>query len=493
MTTTSLTSIADELRAHLACGVLGPADVEYDQARRVWNADIDRLPAAIVRCASAQDVSAALTWCVERGVAVTVRSGGHNLAGTSVADGAVLLDTALIDHVRIDTEARTVTVGAGCRWGDVDRPASELDIAVPAGVVSHTGVAGLTLGGGFGYLARQFGATVDWVQEIEVVVADGRVLRASADTHPDLFWALKGAGHNFGVATEFVFRYVDLPGLATVRQCLYGADDRKKLIERFATWGPDAPTNVGTYVRLLRAPEYWSQVPAAHRGEPVISVATVTYGDPADEPALTAGMFEGVEPIYSSLRSIPHVTLQHATDDEFRYGVGHYWKHLFLREITPEAIDTMIEQSDAYPGRALNSSAFIAHQLMCPFEMIAGSRTPRDGSNDSTAGVGSLYSANIGADWEYPGEKAPLVAWAKAFDTAMRPYQGGTYVNFASEGGDEAVARAVYGPKYDRLVAVKREYDPTNVFARGLVDLATNEVSTTVPTQDSGTTSAGAA
>ena len=144
MTITSLTTIADELGAHLACGVLGPDDVEYDQARRVWNADIDRLPAAIVRCTSAQDVSAALTWCVERGVAVTVRSGGHNLAGTSVADGAVLLDTALIDHVRIDTQARTITVGAGCRWGDVDRPASELDIAVPAGVVSHTGVAGLT-------------------------------------------------------------------------------------------------------------------------------------------------------------------------------------------------------------------------------------------------------------------------------------------------------------------------------------------------------------
>ncbi|GAA4844548.1 FAD-binding oxidoreductase [Luteimicrobium xylanilyticum] len=475
MTTTSLTSVADELRAHLDCGVLGPDDVAYDQARRVWNADIDRLPAAIVRCTSARDVSRTLTWCVAHDLPVTVRSGGHNLAGTSVADGAVLIDTALIDHVRIDTEARTVTVGAGCRWGDVDRPASELDIAVPAGVVSHTGVAGLTLGGGFGYLARQFGATVDWVQEIEVVVADGSVLRASSDEHADLFWALKGAGHNFGVATEFVFRYVDLPGLATVRQCLYGASDRKRLIERFAQWGPDAPANVGTYVRLLRAPEYWSQIPAAHRGEPILSVATVTYGDPADEPELTAGMFADVEPIWSSVRSIPHVTLQHATDDEFRYGVAHYWKHLFLKELTPEAIDTVIEQADAYPGRALNSSAFIAHQLMCPFEMIAGSRTPRDGSNDSTAGVGSLYSANIGADWEYPGEKAPLVAWAKAFDEAMRPYQGGTYVNFASEGGDDAAARAVYGTKYDRLVQVKQRYDAANVFARGLVDLTRHE------------------
>jgi FAD/FMN-containing dehydrogenase len=475
ITSVSTSSVAAELAAARPCVVLGPEDVEYDQARRVWNADIDRLPAAIIRCTSAQDVSAALTWCVARSVPVTVRSGGHNLAGTSVADGAVLLDTALINHVQFDTDARTVTVGAGCRWGDVDRPASELDVAVPAGVVSHTGVAGLTLGGGSGYLARMFGATVDFVEEIEVVVADGRILRTSAEAYPDLFWALKGAGHNFGVATEFVFRYVDLPGEATVRQALYGADDRAMLLERFATWGLDAPRNVGTYVRLLRAPEYWSQIPAAHRGQPILSVATVTYGDPELEPELTAGMFAGVEPIWTSLRTIPHVTLQHATDDEFRYGVSHYWKHAFIQEVTPEAIALMIEHADAYPGRALNSSAFIAHQLMCPFEMIAGSRTPRDDSNDSTAGVGAPFGANIGADWEYPGEKAPLVAWAKEFDAALLPYQAGTYVNFASDAGDEAVARSVYGAKYERLVAVKREYDPGNVFARGLVDLSGEE------------------
>ncbi|GMA24122.1 hypothetical protein GCM10025864_18810 [Luteimicrobium album] len=207
------------------------------------------------------------------------------------------------------------------------------------------------------------------------------------------------------MATEFVFRYVPLPGLATVRQALFGAADRRPLLERFARWGLDAPSTVGTYVRLLRAPEYWSQVPAAHRGEPIISVATVTYGDPADEPALTEGMFEGFEPLWTSLRTIPHVTLQHSTDDEFRYGVAHYWKHTFLQDLTPEAIDTMLEHADAYPGRALNSSAFIAHQLMCPIEMIAGSRTPRDSSGDSTAGVGAPFSANIGADWEYPGRR----------------------------------------------------------------------------------------
>jgi hypothetical protein len=171
---------------------------------------------------------------------------------------------------------------------------------------------------------------------------------------------------------------------------------------------------------------------------------------------------------------MPHVTLQHATDDEFRYGVAHYWKHTFLSELTSDAIDTVISHADTYPGRALNSSAHIAHQLMCPFEMIAGSPEPRDSSNDSTAGVGALFSANIGADWEYPGEKAPLVTWARDFDRALTPYRTGSYINFASVHGDETVARSVYGDKYDRLVRVKKQYDPANVFSRGLVDLRDN-------------------
>ncbi|HEY9307676.1 MAG TPA: FAD-binding oxidoreductase [Microbacterium sp.] len=472
MTLTHATAALSELAAAVSCEVVYPDHPDYDLLRRVWNADIDRLPAAIVRCRDAQDVSDALRWCVGNEVPLTVRGGGHNLAGTAVADGAVLIDTALLDGVVFDLEAGTVTVGAGCRWGDVDRAAQPYDLAVPAGVVSHTGVAGLTLGGGFGYLARMHGATVDHVVEIEVVVADGRILTANAEENPDLFWALKGAGHNFGIATRFTFRTVPLPGLATVRQALFPASDRTAIMRHFREWGLDAPGNIGTYLRLLRAPEYWSQIPAEHRGQPILSLATVFYGDPADEPAATAGMFALGTPIYESLRTMPHVTLQHATDDEFRYGISHYWKHLFLQDFSDAAIDTVIEMSDAYTGRALNSSAHIAHQVMCPFEIIAGRRTPRDSSNDSTAGVGAPFGANIGADWEYPGEKAPLVAWAKRFDEALAPYKAGTYINFTSVAGDEAVARAVYGGKYERLVAVKRAYDPANVFSRGLVDLS---------------------
>jgi FAD/FMN-containing dehydrogenase len=452
--------------------VIAPGDTGYDLLRRVWNADIDRYPAAIVRCETAQDVAAALRWCTARSLPLTVRGGGHNVAGTAVADSAVLIDTALLNEVTFSDGGARVTVGAGCRWGDVDRAAADLGVAVPAGVVSHTGVAGLTLGGGSGYLARLYGATVDYVEEIEVVTAAGEIITASATSHPDLFWAMKGAGHNYGIATRFVFRTVPIPGLVTVRQAVYGAADRGRLLRFFRDWGPAAPGNMGTYVRLLRAPEYWSQLPAAHRGQPVISVATIYYGDPAAEPAATAPMFAQAAPVYESLRTIPHVTLQHATDDEFRYGVAHYWKHTFFPELNDDVIETILRFSDGYPGRSLNSSAFIAHQLLCPMEIIAGSLQPRDDSNDATAGVGAKFSANIGADWEYPGEKLPLVAWAKEFDAALEPYREGTYVNFTSVAGDEEAARAVYGDKYERLADVKRRYDPGNVFSRGLVDLS---------------------
>lgn len=455
----------------VTCEVVHPGESGYETLRRVWNADIDQHPIAIVRCTGAADAAAALKWCVDSGVPVTVRGGGHNLAGTAVADGSVLIDTGLMRKVTINTQTHTLTVGGGCRWGDVDRAAEPYNVALPAGVVSHTGVAGLTLGGGVGYLSRMFGSTVDFLREVEMITADGVVRRISAENEPDLFWALKGAGHNFGIATEFVFDYVDLPGLATVRLALYPAEDRKDILRLFRDRGPSMPDNVGTYVRLYRSPDYWSQLPREHRGKPIISVATVTYGNPAEEPALSAPLFEVGSPIYESVRTIPHVTLQHATDDEFRYGISHYWRHMAFRELPDEIFDTVLRFVDAYPGRSLNSSSFITHQTMCPFELIAGKLTPRDHSNDSTTGIHSHWAGNIGADWEYADERPELVAWVKSFASAISEWENGTYINFTSERSDAGGSRKIYGSKYDRLVEVKTKYDPTNVFAHGLVDL----------------------
>ncbi|MEP6843866.1 MAG: FAD-binding oxidoreductase [Pseudolysinimonas sp.] len=465
----------ENLRGAVECDVVLPGEAGYESLRRVWNADVDQHPIAIVRCATASDAAAALRWCVERDVSITVRGGGHNLAGTAVADGSVLIDTGLMRTVKVDTEAGTLTVGGGCRWGDVDRAAEPFNVALPAGVVSHTGVAGLTLGGGIGYLSRLFGATVDHLQEVEIVTADGEIRRVNDENEPELFWALKGAGHNFGIATEFVFRYVKLPGLATVRLALFPADRRKEILQQFRDLGPAMPDSVTTYVRLYRCPPYWSQLPAAHRGQPIISVATVTYSDPAAEEELTAPIFDHGEPLYTTVRTIPHVTLQHATDDEFRYGLRHYWRHLAFGELPDELIDTAIKYADEYPGRSLNSSSFITHQVMCPFELIAGKLTPREHSNNSTSGIHSRWAGNIGADWEYPDERPELVSWVKRFSHAVEPWENGSYVNFTSEHSDAVGGRAIYGEKYDRLVQVKLQYDPRNVFAHGLIDLENDE------------------
>lgn len=460
-----------DLVASLDCEVILPGQPGYETHRRVWNADIDQRPTAIVRVRGAADAAAALEWCRDHRLDVTVRGGGHNLAGTAVADDRVLIDTGLLRDVTVDTESRTLTVGAGCRWGDVDRAAEPYDVALPAGVVSHTGVAGLTLGGGMGYLSRLFGATVSFLREVELVTADGEIRRVNADTEPDLFWALKGAGHNFGIATQFVFSYVDLPGLATIRLRLFAGEDRMALLQRFRDLGPGMPDRVGTYLRLYRAPEYWTQLSREHRGTPILSLATVTYGDPVEEPELTAPMFEGFTPIYESVRSMPHVSLQHTTDDEFRYGVSHYWRHVAFGELPDELFERALRHVDAYPGRSLNSSAHIAHQVMCPFELIAGKLEPRDHSNDSTSGIHSRWAGNIGADWEYPDERADLVKWVKSFGADVEEWENGTYINFTSEHEDTSGARAVYGDKYDRLVEIKRRYDPDNVFDHGLVEL----------------------
>jgi hypothetical protein len=462
------------LRGALSSEVILPGEPGYELARRVWNADVDRRPAAIVRCLNAEEVSAALTWCVGRGIEVTVRGGGHNVAGTAVIDGAVMLDVSPMRDVIFDTEAGTVTVGAGCQWGEVDRLGADLGVAVPAGAVSHTGVAGLTLGGGLGYLSRMFGLTVDHFVGATVVVADGRILQVSEREHPDLFWALRGAGHNYGVVTSFTFRYVSLPGPATIRLALYGASDRARLLRYFRDWAVAAPNNVTAYARLYTCPPYWPQVPTEHRGTPVLSVATVHYGDPEAEADITAPMFAQAEPVYTSLRTVSHAELQHACDDEFRYGIRHYWKHVYLESFSDEVIDMAIDWTDRYPGRPLQAYSSIAHQVMCPFEISVGGGALKNRNATATAASSpSLpFGANIAADFEFAQEKPALVEWVKGFADALIPYQGGTYINFTSVQGDQEIAQQVYGDKYDRLVAVKRRYDPKNVFHRGLVDLA---------------------
>ena len=471
--TSTASARLDSLGSLVSQPLVLPNDRGYDVARRVWNADVDRRPAAIVRCATAHDVSQALRWCLDNGFDITVRGGGHNLAGTAVMDGAVMLDMGPMTQVQFHEDSRLVTVGGGCRWGEVDRPAADRGVVVPAGVVSHTGVAGLTLGGGAGYLSRLLGATADYLVSAEVVLGSGEIVTASADEHPDLFWALKGAGHNYGIVTSFTFRHVPVPGQANIRQAFFAADDRLSVLQFYRDWGMGAPDTVSTYARLLEVPPYWSQVPTAHRGRPVVNITTVHYGDESDSFRITEPMFNAAAPVWGQSYRVPHVRLQHACDDEFRYGVRHYWKHSYLTALPDAALETMIDYADRYPGRHLQAHAAVAPQMQCPFEMQTGGGANSRVDPDSTSMTErkDQWGANVGADWEFDTEKAELVAWAQEFSGKLEDYQGSTYINFTSVQGDEELARLVYGDKYERLAAVKKRYDPENVFRRGLVDL----------------------
>ncbi|MEV8634117.1 FAD-binding oxidoreductase [Streptosporangium sp. NPDC051023] len=467
------TPTAAQLRSVVDCPVILPGDKGYDVARHVWNADIDRHPAAIVRCRDAQDVSRALTWCLDHDLEVTVRGGGHNLAGTSVDDGAVLLDTGGMRDVLFDREAGTVRVGAGCRLGNLDRACADEGVVVPAGTVSHTGVAGLTLGGGNGYLSRMYGLTVDHLLSVELVLADGRIITASADEHPDLFWALRGAGHNFGVAISFTFRYLPFTRLANVRQAFFATDDRREVLRFFRDWAYDAPDNVVTYARTVEVPEYWTPVPTAHRGTQIVSVATVQWGD--DEPEVTQPMFAQATPIWETSYTVPHMELQRACDDDFRYGIRRYWRNGNLRDFPDEAIDTVLHWSDRYPGRPLQAGSTIAPHFACPFQLFPrGGQAAKVDPWDTAVGdrVEARWMSSAGAEWEFPSEAPELIEWTRAFDADMDRFKAGSYVNFTTEIVNAMEARDIYGEKYDRLVKVKRAYDPANVFRRGLVDLS---------------------
>ncbi|MBO9521528.1 MAG: FAD-binding oxidoreductase [Nocardioidaceae bacterium] len=475
LTNTAATIAVDSLRSHLSCPVVTAADKEYDLLRSVWNSDIDRHPLAIVRCRNAEDVAAALTWCVSNGHEVTVRGGGHNIAGTAVQDGAVMIDTGALNEVTFDRAAGTVNVGAGCRLGDMDRACADQGVVVPAGTVSHTGVAGLTLGGGAGYLARMYGLTVDHLVEVEIVVADGRILVANAEEHPELFWALRGAGHNFGIATRFTYTFIPFTMTANIRQAVFRTSDRMSVLQAFRDWAYEAPDTITAYARTVKVPPYWTVVPSEHRDTDVVYMATVHWGDPADEPGESAPAFAGAKPVWEHSYSTRHVDLQHASDDDFRYGLRRYWRNGMLNEFPDDAIATVLDWSDRYPGRPLQASATVAPHFDCPFQIYPrGGAASRVDFWDSAVGdrVGPKWMSTVASCWEFPSEAAELVDWSRGFDESMSPYRNGTYINFTSVVGDEVTARYVYGDKYERLVAVKKEYDPDNVFHRGLADLS---------------------
>ena len=432
--------VLDGLRARLRGELVLPQDPDYDEVRRVFNAMIDRRPAAIARCADTDDVVVAVGFARDHGLPLTVRGGGHAVPGYAVADGGLMVDLSLMKGIAVDPERRVAVAQPGLRLGEFVVATERYGLVSPTGTVSDTGLAGLTLGAGYGWLNGKYGLAVDNLLAAEVVTADGRVLRASADEHPDLFWALRGGSGNFGVVTSFEF------GLHPVPQVLGGmvihpfprAAEVLRFYRDAATAAPDELT---LYAALLTAPD----------GNQAVAIAACWCG-PLDEGERALAPLRAFGPPLADLiRPMPYSAMNTLTDEGLPPGLRYYWKWNSLRELGDGAIDAIVDHVARVPSPR---TVVLIDHVHGAARRVAPTATAFP-HRDSPHGLVVL------AAWEDPAEDAANIAWARGLAAATRPYAtGGVYVN---EAWDEAPG-AAFGVNYERLVDIKGRYDPANLF-----------------------------
>ncbi|MFC7272890.1 FAD-binding oxidoreductase [Paractinoplanes rhizophilus] len=446
-----MTSMRDALMG----AVLTPADAGFEEATRLWNGRIRRRPALVVTPADGAEVAAAIAFARERGLAVSVRGGGHNIGGTALADGGLAIDMSGFRTVTVDPGERTATVGAGCRLADVDRATQAHGLATPLGFVSRVGVAGLTLGGGLGVLTRRFGWTVDNLLAAEVVTADGAVRRISRDAEPDLFWALRGAGANLGVVTSFTYR------LHRVGPAVYGGliawpfERAAEVMDVYRTVTADAPRELAVWLSLLTAPPE-PFVPPQWQGRKLCAMAVCYTGDPRDGDDAVAPLRALGEPALDLLAVTQYTDIQSYLDDTEPEGMHYDWRSEFLAGLTGELLGTMRELFADCPAPMADIG--LLH--------LGGALNEYAGDDGAVGNRDARYVVGVKGMWP-PGEpeEERFRAWVGTGGDRIRPYGlGRTYINF--QGPDESAARvrATYGANYPRLLEIKRRYDPDNVF-----------------------------
>ncbi|HEX6654967.1 MAG TPA: FAD-binding oxidoreductase, partial [Candidatus Limnocylindria bacterium] len=441
----------DQLRRSCA-EVITPADAGYDDGRRLWNAIHDRRPAVIARPSSAEEVAAAVAFARDRELEVTVRSGGHSAAGFGGANGGLLIDMSSMRGVQVDPRARTARVNGGALLGELDVAAQQHGLVCPIGVVGHTGVAGLTLGGGVGRLQRNFGLTIDNVTSVELVTADGRLVRATEHDEPDLFWALRGAGWNFGIATAFEFRLHPFGPDLHRGVLTFPATEVHELWERFRDYALSAPDSVSCIFGFDRATP-GGGFPEAIVGQPIVYFAWNHSGAAEDVERDTAGLRTGLSPLTATMGSTPYVDVQVAHDLVFAWGTRSYIKSHNANGIRPEALDQLVELMRE-PGEGTFSITAMGGAI---------SRV----SEDATAYAGRAAAFDLSADasWTDAADDEPNIAWCRRAMAIVEPdHTLGAYPNGNSDAGIEATRRLYGDAKLGRLADLKRTWDPDNVF-----------------------------
>lgn len=423
--------------------VIRPGDKAYESARRIWNASIDKRPGIIARCAGVADVIDAVNFARNNNLLLAIRGGGHNVAGRALCEGGVVVDLSQMKGVFVDPKQRVARVQAGATLGDVDRETHVHGLAVPAGVVSKTGIAGLTLGGGVGWLVRKYGLTCDNVLSFELITAEGQLLTVDDEEHPDLFWGLRGGGGNFGVVTSFEYRaypvHTVLGGMI-----IHPRERATEVLKFYREFTESAPEELTVYSGLIFNPD----------GDPVVAIVACYCGDLTRGEEVLRPLREFGTPLMDTIEPIPFPKMQAILDDAFQDGTLNYWKSTFVSELDDEVVQLLVDRAQ---GMTSPLSAVIIE-----YYGGAASRVP---VTDTAFGHrDAQYDIGIMAQWTDPAESDQHTAWARNLADALQPFSSGAYLlNFLGEESD-SVIKAAFGPNYERLVAVKSKYDPTNFF-----------------------------
>jgi FAD/FMN-containing dehydrogenase len=428
---------------------------DYDTARALWNGAIDRRPRLIARCIGTAEVVAAVRFARDHDLEIAIRGGGHNVAGTAVCDDGIVIDLSAMRAVRVDPAGRKAWVQGGALWGDVDHETQAHGLATTGGIVSHTGVAGLTLGGGVGWLMRKHGLTVDNLLAVDVVTAEGTLLRASENEHPDLFWALRGGGGNFGVVTSFEFRLHSVGPTVLAGPILWDATDTEAVLRFYRDFLRDAPDELGTVVRFGTAPPL-PVIPTDLHWRPVVMVGTCYAGPIEDGERALGSLRAWRSPLLDLIGPKPYIGFQSALDSTVVHGWNYYWKSTHLPELSDELIDVIAEH--AFSCCSPRSYAAMFHMKGAVSRVAEGETA--FGNRQAS------HSITLDSVWR-PGEDFGErdTAWTRKFFAALGRFRAGVYVNFLGGDEDPDRVREAYGAGiYGRLVAAKTTYDPNNVF-----------------------------
>jgi FAD/FMN-containing dehydrogenase len=447
--------VVDQLHASFRGDILTPAAPGYDEARQVWNGVIDRKPAIIARCISTADVVAAVNVAREHDLLVSIRGGGHNVAGNAVNDGGLVIDLSDMRGVTVDPVARTARVQGGATWADVDSETMKHGLVSPGGKVSSTGVAGFTLHGGMSWCVRKLGLALDNLRSVEIVTADGQVRTASADENADLFWAVRGAGSNFGVVTSFEFALHPAGPEVAFAAPFYPADDAAEVLRAYRSFTASAPDEISSQALFWSVPAH-PMFPAELHEKPVLIVAACYCGDVAKGRQALQPLREFADPLLDLSGLMPYTVLQTAFDPFFSRGAYYYFKSMYFDELSDSTLDTLIEIAATRPSPS----------AMMALWHIGGAmgRVPEDATAFGNRSAEYMFSFDTA--WIDPSASDRCIAWSRTSWESLRQLStGGLYLNFGGFGEEKnALARAGYGANYDRLVQIKTIYDPGNLF-----------------------------